>query len=208
MNKLRVGLTMRVTQEADYVEARDAIAQDWFKYLRRILPQASVMLLPNLGNKIVDYAASWDLNGFILTGGNDYGKEPLRDETEMLLLKHATQYKKPTLGICRGLQMLTLFSDGQLENVDTKEHIATQHKVKCTPNPFDYPIEFPLTVNSFHGNGIKDAGNLRIIARDKNGYIEAAYSTETPTLGLMWHPERQNPNAHYDDIAIKKLFRA
>jgi putative glutamine amidotransferase len=65
----RIGITQRVEVVEDYEERRDCLDQRWGPLLR------SMGLLPiPLCNRIDDvagYVSALDLDGFLLTGGND-----------------------------------------------------------------------------------------------------------------------------------------
>lgn len=69
---------MRVIDTQEYIEPRDALAQDWGRFMTSVLPEASWIPLPNLGNSIYEYVNDWNINALILTGGNDIGSGGLR----------------------------------------------------------------------------------------------------------------------------------
>lgn len=204
--QLRIGVTMRITHAENYVEARDSLSQDWFKYLNDILPDALIIAIPNLGLGTLDYVKKWHLNGFILSGGNDIGREPLRDVTEKHLIEYGLTHHMPILGICRGFQMLIEHFKGALVHAHKEEHAGTIHAVDFVESPFNYPVSKAVMVNSFHENIITNAGEMTPLACDKDKYIEAAYHHVSHCLGLMWHPERDNPNSAIDDRVIKQFF--
>ena len=56
---------------------------------------------------------------------------------------------------------------------------------------YDVNGESTLTVNSFHHQAVREAGpHLRVVARSKDGVIEAVESSEHKSiLGVQWHPE-------------------
>ena len=64
---------MRETKSQEYYEIRDSISRDWLKYFKECLPNCKIIFLPNLGSDITTYIEDWNLNGFILTGGEDFG---------------------------------------------------------------------------------------------------------------------------------------
>ena len=76
------------------------------------------------------------LDGLILSGGNtlaDYadmndkteGVSIERDNYEKALLKVALSTNTPVLGVCRGLQVINVFYQGQLKKI--KGHAGTKH---------------------------------------------------------------------------------
>ena len=95
----RIGITMRMVDAEGYNEPRDALAQDWGAFMGQVLPEALWMPVPNMGKDIIRYFSDWNLDGLILSGGNDLGSEVLRDLTEEALLQHALSRSLPVLGV-------------------------------------------------------------------------------------------------------------
>jgi putative glutamine amidotransferase len=196
---LRIGLTMRVMQAPGYDEPRDALAQNWAAFLQAAFPQGAAWLpVPNLGAAAVrSYCEAWDLNRLILTGGEDPGVAPLRDETERALLAWARERRLPVLGVCRGMQMMTLAAGGALKPV--AGHVRTRHA-----------LQGPLAgeANSFHA--FSPAGcppAYRVLASAEDGEIEAIGHERLPWFGWMWHPERE-PSPRAADLArLREIFR-
>lgn len=83
---LRIGVTMREVHPHGYDEPRDALARNWGNFLGFVLPEVPWLPIPNLGGeRAVAFCDQWRLNGLILTGGEDIGVSPMRDETEQAL---------------------------------------------------------------------------------------------------------------------------
>lgn len=60
------------------------------------------------------------------------------------------------------------------------------------------PMMLPLAgrVTSYHHQGVRDAGRLRVVARAPDGVIEAIADPAHPFyLGVQWHPERTSEPA-------------
>ena len=106
---MMLGLTMRMTRKeypgADS-ELRDAIACDWPRFLERALPDMPYIFLPNSGEAIIRYAERLGIDALLLTGGDDWGIFPERDETEPRLFAWAREKNFPIFGVCRGAQVI------------------------------------------------------------------------------------------------------
>lgn len=200
---VRIGVTMRVTEATNYKEVRDSIAMDWAKYLKSELPTCKWMFIPNIEEDAVAYFQKWNLNVLILTGGDDIGKYPSRDITEISLLQMANRNNIPIIGICRGMQLIHTYFNGKLEKgikYFIKNHRNNQHLIVMKQNKY--------ITNSFHSNKIDEATvhkDFKIVARcDTDNSIEAF---EKPNvLGVMWHPERTIPYQKWNSILIKEFI--
>lgn len=198
MNR-RLGLSMRVV-ETQYpsgsTELRDALAQDWGSFLDSALPECPWLPLPNVETEILRLVTSFDLQGLLLTGGDDWGQTPSRDVTEMFLLRWAHERHIPVIGICRGAQIMNSFLGGTLSTV-SEAHRARHHPVCWNSQT--------LMVNSYHQQGFFTAdlsSQLICQATADDGSIEAFSHPELPWCGIMWHPERESC-FEFD----RKLFR-
>ncbi len=160
------------------------------------------------------------IDGLLLTGGGDInplflGEEPVkelhginhkRDRQELLLAKLAADRQIPTLGICRGIQILnaalggTLYQDihTQMEGTHIKhsqelDRSYASHTVEIEADSLLYQLfqTNVLPVNSFHHQAIKEpAPGFKVCARATDGVIEAMESTEYKSIiGVQWHPE-------------------
>lgn len=148
---------------------------------------------------------------FILTGGNTvssmlYDKEGtrertyVRDETEYVLLKYASNHRVPLLGICRGFQMMNVFWGGSLKSCSG--HIGTRHRIKV--------YELECEINSYHEQGIYKeqlAPKFIPIATAEDNVIEAAKHKELPMIGIQWHPERENSLQEVDRLILSELMK-
>jgi putative glutamine amidotransferase len=164
------------------------------------------------------------LDGLVIAGGPDvgpglYGAEPHpltdsrpeRDRGEMTLLTAAIDADLPVLGVCRGMQLLTVAYGGHLHQhlpdvIGHTRHrpalvVYGTHGVRFAP---DSRIAGIMAgdgeVNSYHHQGIADPGKLTPTAWADDGVIEAV---EDPAkrfmLGVQWHPE---------GVGDIRLFRA
>jgi N5-(cytidine 5'-diphosphoramidyl)-L-glutamine hydrolase len=207
----RIGLTQRVITISNVQERRDSLDQRWISLLTGL----GLVPVP-IPNGIVDIDAYFDeltLDGVILTGGGDleeYAPEgsatPERDRIERALIERCLRGNVPLLGVCRGLQALTVFLGGKLHPV--QEHVAVRHELK-----FDYAflegVATPADVNSYHNFGILEEDlpdELHSVALADDSTVEAATYGDRLITGIMWHPERDNSLAEWDRALIIKMF--
>jgi N5-(cytidine 5'-diphosphoramidyl)-L-glutamine hydrolase len=193
----RIGITQRVEVNNDYDERRDSLDQRWFQLVFDLgfLP----MILPNINpSRVGDLVDEYNLDGIILTGGNSLqilephnpNVAPERDNFESALISLSLDRKIPTLGVCRGMQIINSYLGGALQKITG--HVAVEHELKFTNEGYD----FPAVVNSFHEWCIPASGlasDLKPLAYDANGNIEAFEHKSASIFGIMWHPERALP---------------
>lgn len=151
------------------------------------------------------------LDGLVMTGGGDieprrYGAQatrpmridPPRDALELALVRRAREARLPTLGICRGMQIMAVVTGGRLI-----EHIEPEARAHRSPLPFWRAHIEPGTriarllgrhrirINKIHHQAIDDPGPaLRVVARDTDGLVQAIEAPDRAFfLGVQWHPE-------------------
>jgi len=199
----RIGLTMRVVEAVDYEEPRDALAHDWAEFMAFALPEVLWMPIPNIEKDISDYLRDWGIEGIILTGGNDIGASPKRDETEKQILSYALSEKIPVFGVCRGLQLLQVYCGGSLDVCVKEEHVATQHTVIMEEGNKE------IEVNSYHNSGIREDhlhDKLMPFVKTLDGWVEGVNIKDFSIGAVMWHPERGRPFRNDDRALIRKYF--
>ncbi len=147
------------------------------------------------------------LDALTLSGGGDLGDIPLRDKSELYLIRRAYERQIPMLGICYGEQMQAIalggdFYDDIYECMPTRpyiehsqkepRHVAT-HDVRLLPDSLIRAIlgADTIAVNSFHHQAVNHTGpHLRVTATSPDEVTEAIESNEYKSiLGLQWHPE-------------------
>lgn len=188
-----LALTQRVT-ESPQGEKRDGLAQDWTRFLKIL--GCPWLALPNDPETALELVSRFEVGGLILTGGDDIGVFPERDQTEAALLGWAGQNLRPVLGICRGFQFIHHWLGGDLVPVEPELHRARRHEIIMADGR-------RRVVNSFH-NFAPDpnAGLMEPLATCvRDGALEAAGRDNC--LGLMWHPERE-PQPRPEDLDIIK----
>jgi putative glutamine amidotransferase len=178
------------------------------------------LVVSRLGGDIVEDLLSL-ADGLLITGGGDvdpasYGAELENadepdagaDYWELQLIAAARERGLPTLGICRGAQLLAIAHGGRLSQrlPDTDGHrdlavmspeaiLTARHDIELVPGS---RVERALgvgavriAVNTIHHHGIADAGELEVTATAPGGVIEAVEPrSDWPCLGVQWHPEK------------------
>lgn len=201
-----IGLTQRVDMVQAYAERRDALDQNW----SRLLERAGFLPVP-LSNAVGErrargYLEALPLSGVILTGGNDLSQlgdarnpAPERDRFEWALLSVCLEREIPVVGICRGMQVINVFMGGAL--VPVEAHAGTRHAVDWEGKSMD--------VGSYHDYAIRAEGmgaELEVTARCEDGTIEGFRHKSKALVGLMWHPEREDPFREEDLQFLKAVF--
>lgn len=206
----QIGITQRVEVFPDHYERRDCLDQGWTALFERL--DCDLLPIPNNHSDIVSWAKRKQLDGLVLSGGNDLAHlpsaqhiAPERDTTEQALLDWASKVMIPVLGVCRGMQMLNVWLGGKLEPV--VGHVACRHLVwPCENIQLSYAELFGYyEVNSFHNWCITPSGlavNLVPYVKASDGSIEAFMHATLPWVGVMWHPERNNEDSTALDLAL------
>lgn len=207
---LRIGITQRVEVVPQTGERRDCLDQRWTPLLEAV-GQIPVPL-SNTVSSIFKYLDSLNLDGVIISGGNNLSSAPdakgvalEREAFESAALQWAEGGRVPVLGVCHGLQMMNQHLNGSLSKVNG--HVATRHALLIVNESFN-GFE-GKGVNSYHDYGILEndlADGLVSCARSGDGVVEAACHERLPWVGVMWHPEREFPFVAADLRVLKDLF--
>ncbi len=221
------------TEENQYHINRD--------YVRSLTEAGAIPLLlaPDMTDEQARQCAE-ELDGLLLSGGNDvsprcFGQEPvqglgevnpLRDQSELRLVKLFLEKEKPILGICRGVQMLNVAlggtliqdlpsqhrrEDGQpsIDHRQTALGAYASHRVVVAEGSLLERIlgQQELWVNSFHHQAVGEvAGQANLSAWAADGVVEAIELPDAPfVLGVQWHPEKMTQAG---DEASRRLFAA
>lgn len=204
----KIVLTSRIMKDGEYTY--DYFNKDYIK----IITQMGCEVVPALSTQPISAFA--DCDGLIICGGLDINPELYQqkahetvkniiDEVDMLdlkLIELFTRMNKPILGICRGLQILNVYFQGNLyqdlPSIDEKlrHHSQTEkrttltHEVKIEPDTrlFDIIGKDKLMVNSLHHQAINKVGlGFKVSAISDDGIIEAIEKDQI--LAVQWHPE-------------------
>jgi putative glutamine amidotransferase len=165
------------------------------------------------------------LDGIVFSGGADidpayWGAEPhpesdvdvARDTSELMLMKAALTADLPTLGVCRGMQVMAVAAGGTLHQhlPDVLGH--DQHRAAAGTDPLAADaaaygrhdvVTRPgsrarallgghLTVNSFHHQAVDDPGELTAVGWCPDDQVIEIIedASRAFALGVQWHPER------------------
>lgn len=195
------------------------------------------MMLPLTADPDVLFRALDVVDGVVVTGGQDvgpalYGEKdpsaiglcgelcPERDAMEALLVPELVARDVPTLGICRGIQVINAVLGGTLwQDVPRQRPSVVEHHGKP---PYDEPVHTvevlagtplsscvgagELPVNSYHHQALRDvAPGLTAMAMAADGVVEAVWRPASRFFwAVQWHPEF----AHKVDEPSRKIFSA
>jgi len=191
---LKIAISLRITESTNYKEKRDAISHDWPLLLKKIgfIP----IFVPNVLSDVSSYLKEFDISGIILSGGDNFGDTPQRDDAEINMIDYGIQNDLPVLGICRGMQILNRHFGGLELKLDDSFHIKNQHDLAITDENFKNILGDSIQVNSYHENVItlenlgKDLQQFAITKRDDT--VEGFAHKKYKIIGIMWHPERKS----------------
>lgn len=170
------------------------------------------------------------VDALIFTGGGDFSPMllaeppkrgigeciPERDFSEILLARLAMKENLPILGICRGIQVITLAAGGKIfqdipsecpESIEHKQRAPREfpwHEVHLLESSLATLIEEErIGVNSFHHQAVSvlpEGFITNAVAPD--GIIEGIEKSEAKfCIGVQWHPEALAKEKH-----SQKLF--
>ena len=181
----------------------------FYDYTRRVAEAGGLPILISLETDSAEVMKR--LDGLVLPGGPDidpalYGAEPEvelmdpeadRDAQELGLLDAAASEGVPVLGICRGLQLVNVWSGGTLHQ-NVPEHgcfddppDSLQHEVTFAPNSRLAEVYGEsVQVNSLHHQTVDRLGDgLKVTASAPDGTVEGLESEDAPMVAVQWHPE-------------------
>ncbi len=196
----------------NYGDTTCKLGEGYYKQIVRA--GGTPLIIPPVADEETILATLNRIDALLLSGGADInplycGEEPVsklgginaeRDLPELLITRLAANRQMPILGICRGIQTLSVALGGKVQqHIDTPikhsqdaERSEPTHSVTIEKDSTLYNIfGDEVYVNSFHHQAVSDPGaHFRVAARAKDGIIEAIESSEgKPILGVQWHPE-------------------
>jgi anthranilate synthase component 2/putative glutamine amidotransferase len=167
------------------------------------------------------------LDALVLAGGPDIdpasygaaphpkttGVRPERDTWEFDLLAAALERDLPTLGICRGMELMNVACGGDLiqhlpdHGADANHRPAPsrygQHRVRLDGGPLSAALGSERVVASYHHQGVGRIGTgLRPVAWADDDIVEALELAGARfAVGVLWHPEEDERSSGKGVIA-------
>ena len=205
-----LGITQRVEVVASHGERRDCLDQRWWDIAHSLgfVP----IPLPNMPcDRMKEFLGKLDISAILFSGGNSLtfldaqapDVAPERDRFELGLIEWAMNFNVPVLGVCRGMQMINHFLQGELKIMHN--HTGVRHVVTFSG---ELSNEASREVNSYHNWGILSADlgkGLQPLAQANDGTIEAFKHDSKKVAGMMWHPERES-SVCPDDMHLMEKF--
>jgi putative glutamine amidotransferase len=215
---------------------RDLPHHPGYLRLRRTYPDAILaaggapVLIPPMDDPTALRALFDALDGIVFPGGADVGpdrygeaRDPttevdeVLDHLELQLAEWAVSADLPTLGICRGQQLLNVALGGALIQDLPREPIL--HRQQSGRAELSHAIQVAegsrlaailggttIQVNSFHHQAVREVGRgLRAVAWAPDGIVEGTESADHAfLLTIQFHPE--DLVAHHEPS--QRLFQA
>jgi putative glutamine amidotransferase len=193
MSRPRIGITSwpRPIAIGSVQEPNETVPR---AYVRSVVKAGGLpILLPVLGSESIDDVLD-TVDGIVVAGGGDvdplsYGEELApettdvdaeRDAFDIALWRAIIEHNVPTLGVCRGMQILNVALGGTLVQ-HVEGHRGGGHGIRFTDGRH-------VEVNSLHHQAIDRLGDgLTAIAHADDGVVEAV--TIDGLLAVQWHPE-------------------
>lgn len=148
-------------------------------------------------------------SGFVLPGGK------LISQVDLYVLDYAIKKDKPILGICLGMQIMSLYKKEKkdlvlIENTNINHYMNTNNSF-CHNALIDNDSKLfkiignnKIPVNSFHKYHVLENKYFKVSAKSDDGFIEAIeYPNKKFVIGVQWHPEK----TYKEDIYSQKLFK-
>jgi putative glutamine amidotransferase len=191
-----------------------------------------VVLQPQPLDDDVARALVGSFHALVLSGGPDvdparygqeprpetYGVDPVADAFELALVRAALHVGRPTLAICRGIQVLNVALGGTLDQhitgrpgllphgVPAVPDGSTEHVVQLEPSSRLAAVMGTTTprCSSHHHQAVERvADGLVVVGSTDDGIVEAVESPRAPwVLAVQWHPE----DTAASDPAQQRLF--
>ena len=171
--------------------------------VRRLRPPFHEGQLDGLDGIVIGGGAHVEPRRYAQQPSLEYVYDEARDDFEWSMLQAVMSRRLPVLGICRGAQLLNVFSGGTLyqnlpediPGLHLRRHVLARKRIDIAPGTLLARVMnvHDVRVNSLHMQGVRELGRgLQISARDASGVvqaIESAVGRGQFLLGVQWHPE-------------------
>ena len=222
MPRPRIGITTSLnrTGRGDLEQRLDLL------YVRAVERAGGLpLIVPMLEDDAAADAFAALLDGLVVTGGpavtdglvgelpDDIDlTEPIREASDRRLLRAFLDARRPTLGICYGMQLAnalrggTLYADVERDarsQTHSRPRGGTTHPVAVVAGSRLAEVvgEAAFEVNTRHVQAIERPGEGMVVAATApDGVVEAIESADGSFLGLQFHPEAMEP-------ALDAVFR-
>ncbi len=217
-----IGITCLALRENDWTELslglwKDCLFRD---YTQSVVAAGGIPVgIPIIEDKGLIAEMLIRLDGIILTGGPDiypylYGEEMRpgigqsdhkSDHMEIEIARQTLENNKPTLGICRGIQVMAVAAGGSLiQDIKSEVENPLNHWQNSSKDTFAHQVEVTensklaqivgsgkVWVNSHHHQAVRMAPDEFVVtARSGDGAIEGIEHSLHPFyVGVQWHPE-------------------
>lgn len=137
------------------------------------------------------------------------------DIAQIALVQHTLAAQQPTLGICRGSQLINVALGGDLiQHIESDAHrnlnilndmTLVTHEVAVDTDTILgerlSPTGEKIMVQSSHHQAVdRLAAGLRMVAIADDGIVEAYEHERAPLYGVQWHPE--DPNTGQEQLVV------
>lgn len=205
------------------------------EYIQAVIKAGGIPVIIPIGIDADINQIALKIDGLVLSGGGDidptlFGEEPHpklgaispgRDSLEITLIQRLLELDKPILAICRGIQILSIATGGDMfqDIYSQNESSLLQHSQNATRYHLSHYVQArkdsllanitgqaEFKVNSFHHQAVRDVVSPLIVsAHASDGVVEAIESVSHKfVLGVQWHPE---PLALHDEHISQAIFR-
>ena len=190
---MKVAIVTTRSLFSEYNELHQSVSSGLLELLRSL--GFCPVILPNNEFRLMNLIELLAPSVIVLSGGEDIGKNTIRDHFAIELLEIAKKNSIAVVGICRGMQVLCIYGGGTIRKIEG--HVGVSHKIS------QLGTEQNVSVNSFHQYGIDFLPEIfRVNSRADDMSIESFSHISLPWLGIMWHPERKH-GVNSNDIFIK-----
>lgn len=152
-------------------------------------------------------------DGIVIPGGIK------RFEYDIYVLDYVIKHDIPTLGICLGMQIMTMLNEkGEMVTSNSKiestiEHCQLDnnyvHDVILDKDSVLYKVlkKDRIKVNSRHTREVKDTSMFKVFGKSEDGVIEEIEKQDQLfMIGVQWHPEMLTLLGDEDSEKIFKEF--